>query len=781
MGTSTHRLRTLGALDLRAADGTELRAVLAQPRRVALLVYLALAAPGASQRRDQLLALFWPDQDDAHARNALSQAVHFLRRSLGAKAVPSRTDDDLALDPELVWCDALAFEDAASSNRLLEAAELYQGELLPGFHFAGETAQFESWLQERRAELARRQAHVLEALARERAAVGDTAGAVGWRRRLAAHDPLNAETALALMHALAAAGDNAAAIKHARVHEALLRNELDASPDPRIVAYARELQAPQPAATPAAGPTTVPASLPVAATEPAGAAAITAPVLEKEQAPARTKRRSLSRRATIAATALALGTLLGAVVIARARPTRGGGACVAVIPLANYTGDRTQDDYARAITDAILTELARYQRLSVISRTSMTRYEGTKKALPEIAGELGCDHLVEGSVARNGSHLLVNAQLVEANDHHLWADRYDVDEHMLPRVEQSIAEAIALELRAEVVDPPRQADASDAPSRRADPIVYGEYLRGRDALLSRDPAGVKRAIELFKQAISQDSSFAPGYAGLADAYRFGGGLGYMPEAYVFDSAPVMARQALALDPGLSEAHVSLAGTLTDAAEWTAAEREFRRAIELSPSNALAHHWFAALLITLDRKREALQEIRRAAQLDPLSQAARGLRTEIELYEGIRSPTGKLPPRTTLVDPNHVGTAASRSVTLARQHRCPEAYAENQRAQNLAPGNNMVLITLVGVRLLCGDSAGAFSLLHDVERRPGIEVQGVYVAGVFVALGQKDSAFAWLDRTHYGMVNRMDLRISARLAPLRSDPRFRELLRRQHML
>ena len=152
----------------------------------------------------------------------------------------------------------------------------------------------------------------------------------------------------------------------------------------------------------------------------------------------------------------------------------------------------------------------------------------------------------------------------------------------------------------------------------------------------------------------------------------------------------------------------------------------------------------------------------------------------ETYVGIRSPTTLPLPRSVVIDPNHPGTAAARSVNLARAGRCSEAGAENKRAQQLAPDENMMLLSLVGVRLLCGDRAGAKSLLAKVERRPQIELQGVYVAEVHLKLGQIDSAFAWLGRTHWGMANRMHLRIDRELKPLRADPRYRELLNKQNM-
>ena len=794
MTTPILRLRTLGGLDLQAPDGSELRSVLAQPRRVALLVYLALATPRGPHRRDRLLALFWPDQDQAHARNALSQAVYFLRNALGADAVVSRTAEELALDMSTVWCDAIAFNEAVETRRYSEAIELYRGELLAGFHVAGAAAEFSTWLDTTRATYARRYESTLQSIAAEREAAGDRAGAVVWRRRVAAHDPLNSDAALQFMRALAAAGDPGAAIRHARVHETLLREELDAPPDTRITQLVKTLQAPpvttvssppqaQPAAAPTAPSTPVaPGALPSLDTaSPPLATAIT-PRNETAREPARSRRR-LWRNAGGATLGLA-GAGLAMFAFTHSRAPNVTSSCVAVIPLANYSGDRSQDDLADAVTDALITELARYQRLSVISRTSVSQYKATRKPLPEIARELGCNAVVEGSVVREGNRVRVDAQLVNAlADRHLWAERYERETSELPALERDIADAVALQLRATgLSDDPAVAETpARASARRTDPLVYGLYLRGRDAALSRNPASLRQAIALYKEAIRRDSAFALGYAGLADAYRLAGGFGFMPEEFVADSAPLMARTALALDGSLSEVHTSLAATLTDAGNWAAAEREFRRALELAPSNALAHEWYAALLITLDRKQEALREVRRARELDPLSQSIRGMTTMFETYMGIRSPTATPLPPSAIVDPNHPGTAAARSVNLARAGRCSEAGAENKRAQQLAPDENMMLISRVGVMLLCGDRSGAKSLLAQVERRPQIDQQGVYVAEVHAKLGQTDSAFAWLGRTHWGMANRMHLRIDKALKPLRTDPRYRELLRKQNML
>jgi TolB-like protein/DNA-binding SARP family transcriptional activator/Flp pilus assembly protein TadD len=779
---SVVRLFTLGALDLQAADGSELRSVLAQPRRIALLAYLALATPRGPHRRDRMLALFWPDQDEAHARNALSQAVYFLRNSLGADAIVSRTAEELGVGTTVVWCDSVAFDEAMDSRRFMDAIELYRGELLAGFHVAGAAPEFGDWLDTTRAAYARRYESALRTVAAEREAAGDHVSAVTWRRRLAAQDPLSSEAALQLMRAFAAAGDPAAAIRHARVHETMLREQLGAPPDPRIGQFVKTLQD-APASVPSAPRASRAESLPSEPLLPsvaAGADPVRAPVTIATD-PGR-RSRAVRWRYLGAALGLAAAGALGIFSFTRphASPTA---SCVAVLPFANYSDARAQDDLGDAVSDAVLTELARYQRLSVISRTSVERYKGTKKQLPEIARELGCNAAVEGSVVHNGDRVQVDAQLVDAtSDRHLWAERYDREMVNIVQLERDIAERVAQQLHAvESSDESALSGPSAAASaRRADPITYGLYLRGRDAALSRDPAGIRLAIELYKQAIGRDSTFALGYAGLADAYRLAGGLAYMPMEYQTDTAPEMARMALALDGDLSEGHTSMGGVLTDAADWPAAERELRRAIELAPSNALAHAWYAILLVTLDRKQEALRESRRALELNPLDQSVRSTNMRIEIFAGVRTPTHHLAPRTTLVDPNHPGNAAARSVILAQQHRCPEAYEENKRAQQLAPDNSVMLISLVGVRVLCGDPNGAMSLLAQVKQRRDIELQGYYIAEIYTRLGQIDSAFAWLDRTHWGAGIRMEFRSAADMNVLRKDPRYPAILRKAKM-
>ena len=775
------RLRTLGSVRIHNGDERDLESLLAQPRRVALLVYLALATPRGFHRRDTLLALFWPEHDEAHARNALSQSVHVLRRALGADVIISRADDELGLDWTDFWCDAIAFDAALDAAKLREALELYRGALLEGFHITNAAPELDHWLDQQREHYGQRYAQALEGMAQAREAAGDFADAVAWRRKLAALDPLSSRAALGLMRALAAAGEPAQAVQHARVHEMLVRDELGVAPDPAVGALARELSMP--------GESLGRKVRDVALAAPAIAAdeLEQPPVAQLPAATAATTATSVTTshpRWRRAATFFALGGFVllaaGAFALSRVRSIRGTPAidCLAVLPLANLSRDSAQGYLADGITDAIITELARYERPTVISHTSTSRYRNTHESLPEIARDLDCDALVEGTVTRDADRVRIAARLVDApHDRQLWSESYESDLTDLVVVERQVAEAVAHEVRA--VATARDSASAQAP-RNVDPVTYAIYLRGRDAFMSRNPASLRQALALFRQTIERDSSFAPGYSGLSDTYRFLGGSGYAPLAFWTDSAEPYARRALALDANSAEAHTSLASLLTDRGDWPAAEREYRRAIALRPGYPLAHHWYAIMLVTLDRKADALREIRRASELDPLSQAIQGEKGEIEGYAGVRIPQSLTPKRaipnaSVLLDPTHPGTRASRSIALARGGKCAEAYEENRHAQELAPDNTVIQIALANVHTYCGAPEKARVMLDSVEQHPDARLEAVWIAALYAQRGEPDSAFAWLMNGQWGMQGRLKLRTLHGLDPLRADPRFQLVL------
>jgi TolB-like protein/DNA-binding SARP family transcriptional activator len=776
------QLHAFGVLDLLDGEGRQLGAVLAQPKRVALLAYLALARPRGPHRRDTLLALFWPEHDTEHARNSLSQSVHVLRRTLGPDALVSRNDDTLSLDQGVFWCDAIAFELACDTGKPAEAVELYSGDLLAGFHVA-DAPEFESWLEVERTRLAGRYARVLETLAADREAAGDCAGAAIWWHRLAAREPYNSRVALRLMRALAAGGDPAGAIHHARVHVTLLGQELDMAPDPEVGALVRELQRPG-----VGEGDRVPAENPVRLLAETRAAAQvelppTAPTITRTSATrASARRRAITAAALIAA--LTIGAAALAVRTGAREPSRPLIRSLAVLPFQNLSGDSAQQSFADGIHDVLITELARYPELSVISRTSVLQYKATRKRLSAIARELKVDGVVQGALLREGGRVRITAQLVHGpSDRHLWAKRYERDLRDVFMLQGELAEAIAREVNvaARPLARARREGAGPADSAPQELYLRELYLRGRHAELNRSFAGVQTAKEYYRRAIEQDSTFALGYAGLAGVYGFMADYDYAPARAALDTARIMARKAVALDSTLSETRTALAVALADAGAFGAAEREFRRAIELGPSDARAHYWYSVLLVALGRGEEALREAQRAKDLDPF--APRGLTAMLRYATFLM--TGQRPDRKLVgterfpilkAEPGEPWARAHSALELAEKGQCPDAQREILRARQLAPESRRMLAYVASVHWVCGERARARALVEEMKRRPDAHDHGFRIAQAYASFGEKDSAFAWLGRQRWTLGQLSGLSADGRTDTLRSDPRYPQLLR-----
>ena len=239
-------LRTLGRVALRGGDGADVDAVVHQPKRLALLVYLAVAQPRGFHRRDSLLALLWPDLAEKRARNSLNKTLHFLRSHLGTDVLQSRGNVDVGIDPEALWCDAAAFEAAFEAGRPDDAVELYGGPFLEGFHVS-EAPDFEHWLDRQRERFELHYAAALEQLAVKAAERGDRNASVELWRRLVDLDPSSSRAVIGLMEALEENGERAAALALAEEFAALLRTEFEAEPDIEVEAFAERLrQAPRP-------------------------------------------------------------------------------------------------------------------------------------------------------------------------------------------------------------------------------------------------------------------------------------------------------------------------------------------------------------------------------------------------------------------------------------------------------------------------------------------------------------------------------------------------------
>ena len=460
---------------------------------------------------------------------------------------------------------------------------------------------------------------------------------------------------------------------------------------------------------------------------------------------------------------------------------------LAVLPLENLSGDSAQQPFTDGMHDVLITELARYPQLSVISRTSVMRYRGTKKSLPEIARELKVDGLVEGTLSREGGRVRITAQLVHGpSDRHLWAQRYERDVRDVFALQGELAEAIAREVNvaAKPSERPRHSAAGPADSAPQELYLRELYLRGRHAELNRSFIGVQTAKEAYRRAIERDSAFALGYAGLADVYEYMAVYGYASPGPALDSSRMMARRAIALDSTSPEARTALAVALGDGGDFGAAEREFRRAIELGPSNARAHYMYSVLLVALGRGEEALREAQRAQELDPF--APRGLlamqRYAVYLITGQRNYLKELPLRERRpilkLEPGEPWARAREGVEYAQEGKCAEARGEIESAQQLVPPNNPEMLKFVGaVYWWCGERPRARALLAKMKRRPDAQDHGFHIAWLHTMFGEKDSAFVWLEHQRWTIAVLSGLSAGRWMDPLRSDPRFPQLLRR----
>src|SRR6202171_306592 len=335
---------------------------------------------------------------------------------------------------------------------------------------------------------------------------------------------------------------------------------------------------------------------------------------------ATTTRRPIASIGVLAAGAILISTLSVGLWWWRLRPLAKPPVInsVAVLPLANLSGDPNQEYFSDGITEQLITNLGKVGGLRIISRTSVMRYKGSRKTLPEIARELNVDAIVEGAVLRSPQRVRITAQLVRGSpEEHLWAETYERDSTELLAVQNDLAAAITAKILGKL-SPLQQAHL---PSPQAiNPEAHSAYMRARFFLQNRrSPEGARKALDYSLQATQLDPNSAPAFSALADSYVATSDLGAATAAEVMPAARAAAQRALALDPDLGNAHTSLADILLDYfLDWHGPEHEFKRALELNPSDAAAHVRYAGYLAAVGELDQAVAEAKRARDLDPLS-------------------------------------------------------------------------------------------------------------------------------------------------------------------
>ena len=505
----------------------------------------------------------------------------------------------------------------------------------------------------------------------------------------------------------------------------------------------------------------------------------TAAVAPGSAAEATISHASTPRRARLRGRWLALASTLFLLAVIgyfsfRAFSNRSNGAgevrSIAILPLENLSGDPQQEFFADGMTEELITDLGQVSALRVISRTSAMTYKGSKKLLPQIARELGVDAVVEGSVLREGDQVRITAQLINARtDQHIWAQTYVRDLTNVLALQGEVAQAIADQVSIEVT-PREQARLSRA--RRMNREAQDLYLLGVHTLNAGDP---RKAVEYLEESIDKDPGFVRAHTALANAYGWLGEAGWLPYNEAFSRQKAEARKAIEIDDALPEGHAELASAeLNLNWAWSMAEAELQRAIALNPNFAAGHAAYAFYLLRVGRTPEGLVEIKRQLELDPVS--GESFRSAGFAYYFARRYSEALAHihHAYRIQANPADFLFPFGVIYTEKGEYSKAVHNFQQLgdQPHALGHLGNLYARMGK----GEEARA--ILPKLEKRVAKDGLGRYeIALIYSGLGDKEQAFAWLEKSVTARDKGLTyLKIDPCLDPLRSDPRFRDLMR-----
>lgn len=455
---------------------------------------------------------------------------------------------------------------------------------------------------------------------------------------------------------------------------------------------------------------------------------------------------------------------------------------VAVLPFVNASDDPNAEYLSDGITESLIDGLSQLPHLKVTSRETAFRFKGKETDAKTAGRELGVRAILEGRVTQHGDKLNISAELIDSRDgSRIWGQRYDRKLAEMDTLREEIAGemASALRLRLTPADQQRLAE-----SHTADPEAYQDYLKGRYWWNKSTPEGFDKGIEYFQQAIAKDPAYALAYAGLADCFSSHAESGLVPFTEGYLKAKDAALKAVELDDNLAEAHGSLALVRSSYDwDWHGAEAEIRRAIDLNPSYANAHLLHAEILWQTGRLDEAIAETRLTLERDPLSLNTNdSLGVEFFLarqYDrAIEQET-----KTLELDPNFIDAYYFRGMSYMKKSMYREGMAEFEKGVAISPLSPEALTGLGYGYAVTGKRAEAQKVLDKLaELSKRQYISAVWRAKIYSGLEDKDMAFEWLEKA-YGdrsVVSVGYIKPNPMFDPIRSDPRYADLLRRTNL-
>ena len=784
-------LNTFSAMELRR-DGVDVRALLSQPKRLALLLYLRMAAPGGFITRERLVGLFWPEADGARGRNALRQSLHFLRKALGEEAVVSRGEREVGVDPSLLWCDAVAFDEGLVAGRPEEALELYRGDLLPGFYI-DEAPDVERWLEDQRARYRMLAARTAWLLCERSQMAGETAAAVLWARRAVGIEPLDEAGVRRLMELLVETGARTAALEAFSELGRRLASEMELEPSPETRDLAQRIRMEATSAAAAPAPIRrrsrfVPASseastdlyselAPRSAWEPdEGASTPATGDPDGSAGPiglalaGRVRRRRLATAAAVLVLLAFTGWRVGALRVRATHSVQQ--PSIAVLPFVNMSGAIEHEYFSDGVTEELLNVLARVPGLKVAARTSSFAFKNKDIGIDSIARALRVTHVLEGSVRAAGDHVRITAQLIEAHTgYHLWSETYDREIDDIFVVQDEISRTIARKLQLELASNTWGASLGET----RDPEAYRLLLRALAAFRTPSAKDYAEAAALLEEAIQRDPRYARAHGALANVLVWQAYRRYIPQdSAVYARADSLARHALRLRP-VPEAHLALA-RLAEMHEWqpAVADEHFRKALELNPADSRALQYRAVSLIRSNRGEEAVAAARRATELDPLHHGPWVQYAIVLDALGRNAEALAALEQARLLSPEEPLVLGHLAGQYAKFERYDEAFASVNHALDHAPDYPWLQAVHAHVLLLSGERAAA------LQRFAELEADSAYprylLAHLHEGAGNDEQALALLEEAATRREQELaNIRSESLFPRLRNNPRFVRLL------
>jgi TolB-like protein/Tfp pilus assembly protein PilF len=457
------------------------------------------------------------------------------------------------------------------------------------------------------------------------------------------------------------------------------------------------------------------------------------------------------------------------------RASKVGITSLAVLPFANASNDPEKEYLSDGFSESLVNRLSQLPGVKVISNTSSSRYKGNNIDTLEVARALGVSVLLTGRILQRGENLSISAELINGNDRtQLWGRQYTRKSSDLLSVQAEISKEIAENLRVRLTAGQQQ---SLVKTEKVNPEAYELLLKGRFFRSRGTTEDRKKAGEYFNQAIAVDPTYAPAYADLSDIYRSLVAGSVLNADEFLPKAKAASQKALELDSNLADAHFTLANLKTYDWEWDEAEREYKRAIELDPNLALAHRWFASYLRLRGRHDEAITEINRARELDPLSPGVNATVGYLLLNARQYDRAIESLKKTLEMDQQYPYAHLFLGFCYSAKEMYPEAIAAYEEAINLGLNTPSTKIYLAATYARAGNRQRAQTILEELQRTKDRLSPGE-VAILYTAMGEREQAFASLEKAF--KVHDLQLQylgVSYWFDPLRSDPRFQDLMHR----